>query len=113
MHKRLLSFLKNDSIISNNQHGFCKGKSTHTAIAEFTKRVYKSLDNKEISIGLFLNLPKAFNLVDHDILLRNMERTGIRGVALKWFQMYLENREQAVEITFRCKKEAKSLSITK
>jgi hypothetical protein len=69
MHKRLLSFLKNHSIISNKQHGFCKGKSTHIAITEFTKRVYKSLDEKEISIGLFPDLSKEFDLVDHDILL--------------------------------------------
>jgi hypothetical protein len=70
---------------------------------EFIERVYKSLDEREISIGLFLDLSKAFDLVDHDILLRKMTRMGIRGVALKWFQSYLENREQKVEITYRCK----------
>jgi hypothetical protein len=88
IHKRLLSFLKNHSIISNKQHGFCKGKSTHTAIAEFTKRAYKLLDEKEISIGLFLDLSKVFDLVDNDILLRKMARLGIQGVALKWFQTW-------------------------
>jgi hypothetical protein len=67
MHKRLLSFLKNHSIISNKQNVFCRGKLTNTAIAEFTKRFYKSLDEKKLSIGLFLDLSKAFNLVDHDI----------------------------------------------
>jgi hypothetical protein len=64
MHKRLLSFLNEHSIINNKQHGFCKGKSTHTAITEFTKKVYKSLDEKKISIGLFLDLSKEFDLVD-------------------------------------------------
>jgi hypothetical protein len=53
MQTRLLSFLKNHSIISNKQNGFCKGKSRNTAIAEFIKRVYKSVDEREISIGLF------------------------------------------------------------
>jgi hypothetical protein len=75
----------------------------NTAIAEFINRVYKSLDEREISIGLFLDLSKAFDLVDHDILLRKMSGMGIRGVALKWFQSYRENREQIVEITYRCK----------
>jgi hypothetical protein len=103
MYKRLSSFQKNHRIITNKQHGFSKGKSTHTAIAEFTKRVYISLDKKELSIGLFLDLSKAFDLVDHNILLIKMERMGIRGVALKWFQTYLKNREQEVEITFTCK----------
>jgi hypothetical protein len=50
---------------------------------------------------IFLDLSKAFDLVSHDILLRKMERMGIRGVALKWFQSYLENREQKTELTHR------------
>jgi hypothetical protein len=61
MHKRLLSFINKHGIINNKQHGFCKGKSTHTAIMEFTKRVYKLLDEKEMSIGLFMDLSKAFD----------------------------------------------------
>jgi hypothetical protein len=64
-------------IINNKQHGFCKGKSAHTAIAELTKMVYKSVARNEINIGLFLDLPEAFDLVDHDILLRKMGRMGI------------------------------------
>jgi hypothetical protein len=95
MHKRLLSFLNNCSIINNKQHVFCKRKTTKTAIAEFIERVYNSLDEREISIGLFLDLSKALDLVNYDIrvLLRNMARMGIRGVALKLFQTYLEKRE--------------------
>jgi hypothetical protein len=83
MHKRRLSFLNNHGIINSKQHGFCKGKTTKTAIAEFIERVYKSLNERERSIGLFLDLSKAFDLVKHDILLRKMVRMGIRGVALK------------------------------
>ncbi|PNF19881.1 hypothetical protein B7P43_G12295 [Cryptotermes secundus] len=103
MHNRLLSFINKYSIINNKQHGFCKGKPIHTEITEFTKRVYKALDEKETSIGIFLDFSKAFNPADHDILLSKMERMGIRGVTLRWFQPYLENKEQAVEITYRCK----------
>jgi hypothetical protein len=54
----------------------------HILHAEFTKLVYKSLGEKEINTGLFLDLSKAFDLVDNDILLRKMGRVGIRGVAL-------------------------------
>jgi hypothetical protein len=103
MHKRLSSFLNTHNIINNKQHGFCKGKSTNTAISEFIKRVYKSMDEREIRIGLFLDLSKAFDLVDHDILLEKMAGIGIRGVAQNWFQSYLENREQTVQITYRHK----------
>jgi hypothetical protein len=60
------------------------------------------LHEREISTGIFLDLSKTFDLVDHDILLRKMTRMGIRGVALKWFQSYLENRKQKVEIIYRC-----------
>jgi hypothetical protein len=68
-----------------------------------TTYTHSTLDEKETSIGLFLDLSKAFDLVDHDILLRKMARMGIQGVTLRWFQTYLENREQEVEITYRCK----------
>jgi hypothetical protein len=93
--KRLVSFLNNHGIISNTQYGFWKGKST---ICRLIERVYKSLDEWEISIGIFLDLSKAFDLVNHDILLRKMTRMGIRGVASNSFQSYLENRRQKVEL---------------
>jgi hypothetical protein len=89
MHKRLLSLSNNYSVINNKQHGSCEGKTTKTAIVDFIERVYKSLDK---SIGLFLDLSKAFDLVNHDILLRKMARMGIPGVALKWFQTYIEKK---------------------
>jgi hypothetical protein len=52
-------------------------------------------------MGLFWDLSKSSDLVDHDILLRKATRMGIRGVELKWFQSYLESSEQG-EITYRC-----------
>jgi hypothetical protein len=76
MHKRLLSFLSNCNVSSNKQHGFCKGKATNTAITRFIARVYKSLDDRKISIGLFLDLSQACDLVDHHILLRKMTLLG-------------------------------------
>jgi hypothetical protein len=102
VHRRLLSLLNNCSIINKCQHGFCKGKSTNNAVVDFLNRVYKSLDDREVSMGLFLDLSKAFDSADHEILLRKMSEMGIRGIVLKWFQSYLKNREQRVEITYRC-----------
>jgi hypothetical protein len=63
------------------------------------------MDEKEIMLGLW----KAFDLVDHDILLRKMGRMGIRGVTLNWFQTYLESREQEVAITSRCKETSNTI----
>jgi hypothetical protein len=62
---------------------FVRGKHTNTAIAEFIKRVYKSMDETKISMGLFLDLSKAFELAKR-IFLRKMAGMGIRGVAQKW-----------------------------
>ena len=101
MHKRLVPFLNHHKILVNNQHGFCAGKSTNSAIINFLKNVYNSVDNKEISVGLFLDLSKAFDLVDHNILLKKLEAIGIRGVANTWFQSYLLDRDQRVEIVHR------------
>lgn len=78
------------------------GKSTNTDITEFLKYVYDSVDRKETrpTIALFLDLSKAFDIIDHDILLKKLQACGIRGNALNWFKSYLENRKQVVEITY-------------
>ena len=59
------------------------------------------MDNKEISIGLFLDLSKAFDLVNHNILLNKLCAYGIRGLSLKWFRSYLTNQKKFVEIAHR------------
>ena len=101
MHKRLISYLNKYNIITDKQHGFQKGKSTNSAIINLIKNVYSSMDKKEISLGIFLDLSKAFDLVDHDILYKKLYVYGVRGLALKWFKSYLTNRKQMVEITHK------------
>jgi hypothetical protein len=59
--------------------------------------VYKTLDNKEVCVGLFLDLSKAFDMVNH-ILLQKLDTYGIRGFAYQWVTSYLKNRKQLVEI---------------
>jgi hypothetical protein len=60
--------------------------------------VYKTLHNKEVCVGLFLDLSKAFDTVNHNILLQKLDTYGIRGTAHQWFASYLKNRKQLVEI---------------
>ena len=98
MYTRLIGFVKKFHLISDEQHGFREGRSTTTAIANFLKFTYDTIDKKEIGMGLFIDLSKAFDLVDHDILLQKLSTMGIRGVALSWFKSYLSNREQIVKI---------------
>jgi hypothetical protein len=77
-----------------SQHGFRKRKSTSTALVNFLKDVYKTLDNKAVCVGLFLDLSKAFYMVNHNILLQKLDTYGIRGTAHQWFASYLQNRKQ-------------------
>ena len=76
--------------------GFQKGKSTHLAIMMLVDKITEALDQGETVVGVFLYFSKAFDTVDHNILLKKMEKYGIRGVELKWFEDYLSNRLQYV-----------------
>ena len=60
--------------------------------------IYNDLNNGEYCIGLFLDLRKAFDVCSHEILLTKLKYMGIKGIALKWFESYLNNRTQFVEV---------------
>jgi hypothetical protein len=81
-----------------SQHGFCKDKSTSTALVNFLEDMYKTLDNTDVCVGLFLDLSKASDMVNHNILLQKLDKQGIRGIAHQWFASYLKNRKQLVEM---------------
>ena len=65
---------------------------------ELTDEISKYMDSKEYTVGVFLDLAKAFDTVDHNILLTKLNHCGVRGVANNWFKSYLENRNQYVSI---------------
>jgi hypothetical protein len=96
VHKRTYAFLNSTNIFHASQYGFRSGRSTVNAITEFMKNVLTSLENKESVISVFLDLSKAFDTINHDILLKKLERYGIRGQPLNWFRSYLSNRQQYV-----------------
>lgn len=93
---RLVSFLENKNLLTDSQHGFRAGRSTETAILQFTKNVYQSLEKKHYLIGIFLDLSKAFDTLNHKILLNKLSHYGVRGIPLKLFESYLSNRSQTV-----------------
>ena len=98
MKNRLTTFLQKYNLISEEQHGFCRGKSTDTAIFNYLDYIHNLVDRNEKCIGLFLDLTKAFDLVPHKELLNKLNNYGIRGTSNTWFKSYLENREQIVQI---------------
>src|SRR5688572_1146183 len=72
------------------------GHSTSMALLKIQDNISSVIDNNEFSIGIFLDIAKAFDTVDHDILLAKFENIGIRSINLCWFKSYLTNRQQLV-----------------
>ena len=77
-----------------NKFGFCNLDSTIT----ITEKIRKAVDNGEITCGIFLDLQKAFDTVDHKILFSELKHYGIRGVPLQYFKTFLTQRHQYVSI---------------
>lgn len=95
---RLTEFLCKNNIIYENQYGFMKGKNTTDAIYALTSKIIEDLDKKNHCLGLFFDLSKAFDTVNHDLLLERLYSIGIRGLALEWITSYITGRRQYVEV---------------
>ena len=93
---RLVTFCERNNIISQCQYGFRSNHSTCMALMDLYNKVSTSIENNEFAIGLFLDLSKAFDTLDHTVLLSKLSHYGIRGLCLEWFRSYLSEREQCV-----------------
>ena len=78
--------------LSEHQHGFCANHSTEPAVVEFTNIVYKHLEVKQHAVGVFIDLSKAFDSLNHYILLDKLKHIGIRGLPLQLIESYMSNR---------------------
>ena len=96
MHKRLYHFLETHNILYEKQFGFRKKNSTAHSLIEITEKIKESIDKGLYGCGIFIDLKKAFDTVNHNILLTKLEHYGVRGSVLKWFESYLTNRKQFV-----------------
>ncbi len=97
MHNRLYGFLTKHKILRKCQYGFRKKHSTKHAISELVYKITDGYDKNEHTLSVFLDLTKAFDLIDHEILLQKLHHYGIRGMALNWFHSYLKERKQFVK----------------
>ena len=96
MHERVVSFLERHRCIYNQQFGFRSGYSTTHALIDLTENIRQAIDDNSYAVGIFLDFQKAFDTVQHDILLHKLSHYGIRGIANDWFKSYLLNRKQFV-----------------
>ena len=97
MHSRLYSYLEKFNIIYEGQFGFRQKLATIDALAELNERLRMCKD-KKIKCSLFVDLKKAFDTLDMKILLSKLENYGIPDNCLAWFNSYLNNRFQCVQI---------------
>ena len=98
MCRRVLNFLYSNNFFYDNQFGFLKDRSTNHAILKIVNFISDSINRGEYVVGLFLDAMKAFDSVNHEILLNKLDNAGIRGNALLWFKSYLSGRNQKVNI---------------
>ena len=78
----MLNFVEKNSVLNNNQYDFRQNRSTTIVLFDLSQKVSTFLDNNLSALGIFVDLRKAFDTIDHDILLQKVEYMGVRGIAL-------------------------------
>ena len=109
MQKRLNDFLELHNVIHPLQFGFRKKHSTAHALTSLTEKIKQTVDDSRFGCGIFTDMKKAFDTVNHSILLKKLEQYGIRGVPLDWSTSYLINRKQYVSV---CGNISETLEVT-
>ena len=97
-YTRLSTFLKDQKILYKHQFGFREKHSTYMALLVLMDKIINAIEANKFTIGIFLDFSKAFDTVNHEILLRKLDIYGIRGVANDWVRSYLNNRKQFVTV---------------
>ena len=85
VHKQLYYYLVKHKLLFNSQYGYRKQHSTEHAAIELIDRLHIELERKKIPIAIFLDLSKAFDSIDHDILIEKLYKYGLSERAVKWF----------------------------
>ena len=94
MYKRLFNHLSEHNLVYQKQLGFQQGRSTEHTIMQLIDQINDTFENNCFTLGIFIDLSKAFDTVDHRILISKLNNYGVKGKNLSWFKSYLENRKQ-------------------
>ena len=98
MYKRMMHFINVKNILFSAQYGFREGFSTEHAIVDIVSAIQSNMDKRLFTCGIFIDLKKAFDTVNHQILLNKLNHYGFRGIINNWFESFLCNRSQTLEI---------------
>ena len=99
MYNRTYQYFKENDMFFAKQFSFQVNNSTHHAILNLTDDILTSFEKGQFTLGVFIDLSKAFDTVDHSILLYKLELYGIKGECLDWFKSYLKDRKQFVSLS--------------
>ena len=103
MHKRLYGYSVENNFLVDNQFGFKEQHCTSMAVLRLVDHIATEIDRGNFTVGVFIDLSKAFDTIDHYMLLDKLSLYGIRGNSFNWFSSYLTDRKQYV-----CLKDVKS-----
>ena len=97
-HTQLYSYIEKHNVLNKCQAGFRRGYSTGTCLVDLLEDIYQGVDGGDVSGVLFLDLKKAFDTVNHDILINKLHKYGIRWSAQSWTRSYLSGRSQVTRV---------------
>ena len=98
VHDQMYSYLSLNHFLNPSQSGFRSQYSTATTVIDVEDFILKNMDEGKVTGAIFLDLKKAFDTVNHSLLLNKLKKFGIRDIELNWFKSYLNNRMQSVKV---------------
>ena len=110
MYKRLTQYFESNKFLTSAQFGFRKGFRIDDAVFSFLNRTIMLLDKRKHVGGIFCDLTRHFDCVNHNILVQKLQYYGITGSSLSWFKSYLENKAEGLPIT-KCTRASSVLQV--
>ena len=98
VNNQLFTYFQKNRLLYNGKYGFRMNHSTELAALELVDRILKDKDNKKLPLAIYMDLSKAFDTLDHNILIKKLQYYGVISTPLNWFLSYLTDRTQYVEV---------------